>query len=486
MKPELLIICILFPIVTAVLMPVFGIRKRNAVRIYVGTVTILTSLAAWTMILRCGEEAWTLVRFTDRLAFTLKFDAAGRFFAGIVATLWPLTVLYGFEYLEEDERQHIFFIFFTMAYGVTLGVAMSGNIFTLYCFYELLTLSTAPLVMHTKTKDAIRAVRVYFSFSLGGAAFAFVSMVYLVVNGGNVPASNITSLFYLMGFFGFGVKAAVFPLHVWLPRASVAPTPVTALLHAVAVVKSGVFAIIRLTYYAYGTAAVSGSWAQYIALGFAIFTILYGSVNAVRERHWKRRLAYSTVSNLSYILFGVLLMTSEGLTGGLLHMAFHAEIKILAFFAAGAVLHVTEREYISEMDGLGRKMPVTFVCFLVAALGLTGIPPFSGFISKWHLLSAAAAYGKASLPGSALAYTGAAVILISALLTAIYCFSVLRRAFFPDKDADLASLEGIRDADWKMLVPMSILAAGILLTGLFGNRILNAVLEITSNIIPWM
>lgn len=486
MKPEFLIVCILFPIFAAVLMPMFGIRRRTDTRIYVGTVTLLTSLLAWTLILKCGEDALTLVRFTDRLAFTLKFDKAGRFFAGIIATLWPLTVLYGFEYLSEDECQHRFFIFFTMAYGVTLGVAMAGNIFTLYCFYELLTLSTAPLVMHTKTKDAIRAVRLYFTFSLGGAAFAFVSMIYLVASGGNVAPGNITSLFYLMGFFGFGVKAAVFPLHIWLPRASVAPTPVTALLHAVAVVKSGVFAIIRLTYFGYGTEVVSGTWAQYAALFLAIFTILYGSVNAVRERHWKRRLAYSTVSNLSYILFGVLLMTSEGLTGGLLHMAFHAEIKILAFFAAGAVLHVTEREYIAEMDGLGKKMPVTFTCFLVAALGLTGIPPFAGFVSKWHLLSAAAAYGKAGHPGTALAYIGAAVILISALLTAIYCFSVIRRAFFPDKDADPASLEGIHDADWKMLVPMSIIAVGIVLTGLFGGQILNAVQDITSNISLWM
>lgn len=486
MKPELLIICILFPIVMSIFTPAFGARRRTYMRIFVGLVTVLTSIFAWILILNVSDEPLTLVRFTDRLAFTLKFDRLGRFFAGIVATLWPLTVLYGFEYLSHDSRQHSFFSFFTMAYGVTLGVAMSGNIFTLYCFYELLTLSTAPLVMHTQSRDAIRAVRIYFGFSLGGAAFAFISMVYLIMNGGNVAPGNITSLFYLMGFFGFGVKAAVFPLHIWLPRASVAPTPVTALLHAVAVVKSGVFAIIRLTYFAYGTAAVAGSWAQYTALGFALFTILYGSVNAVRERHWKRRLAYSTVSNLSYILFGALLMTTDGLTGGLLHMAFHAEIKILAFFAAGAVLHVTEREYIAEMDGMGRKMPVTFICFLVAALGLTGIPPFSGFISKWHLLSAAAAYGKAGLPGSWIAYTGAGIVLISALLTAIYCFSVLRRAFFPDKNADLASLEGIRDANWKMLVPMSIIAVGIVLTGLFGGQILKAVQEITANIALWM
>lgn len=276
------------------------------------------------------------------LTLTLRFDGLGRFFAGIVATLWPLTVLYASEYMKHEERQAAFFAFFTLTYGITLGVAMAANLFTMYSFYELLTLSTVALVMHPMTRRAVRAAKTYLAFSLGGAAFAFVSIMYIIGKGHSGSflyggflrgePDSLMLVFYVMGFLGFGVKAAVFPTHVWLPKASVAPTPVTALLHAVAVVKSGVFAVIRLTWFAYGTEVLKGSWAQTVVMCFAIFTIFFGASMAVKEQHWKRRLAYSTVANLSYILFGVTMMTQAGLTAALLHMAFHAEIKILAFF----------------------------------------------------------------------------------------------------------------------------------------------------------
>lgn len=458
---------LLLPIVAGAVLGLVRPKDLRVMRAVVMGVTLLTSAAAWALILWYPAEETQLLHFAPQLTLSLRFDSLGRFFCGIIATLWPMTVLYGFSYMEHDHHQSSFFGFFTIAFGVTLGVSMAGNLFSLYCFYELLTLSTVPLVMHERTKNAVRATKTYFAISLGGAAFAFVSLVYLVVNGGSVEGGTLTGLFWLFGFFGFGVKAAVFPLHVWLPRASVAPTPVTALLHAVAVVKSGVFAIIRLTYFAYGVQTVRGTAVQKIALAFAIFTIIYGAVMAVRESHWKRRLAYSTVANLSYILFGVLLMTEESLSAGLLHMAFHAEIKILAFFCAGAVLHMTGREYLMEMDGMGYHMPVTMGCFMVAALGLTGIPPFAGFVSKWHLLVAAAR------EGSFMAYLGAGVILTAALLTAMYCFTVLRRAFLPDRDAVLPEPGSVREADLRMLVPMCILAAGILITGLCAGRILS-------------
>ena len=452
---------ILFPILSGALMPVVRIRERRAVRIYTGTVTLLTSGFAWLMILCAEDLPAILLQFTRDFTLKLRFDSCGRFFAGIAATLWPLTVCYAFEYLEDDPRLHVFFTWFTMAYGVTLGVSMAGNLFSLYIFYELLTLTTVPLVMHTGTPEAIRAARTYFAFSLGGAAFALISILYLIFGGAGKESLTVTRIFYVIGVLGFGVKAAMFPVHAWLPKASVAPTPVTALLHAVAVVKAGVFAVTRLTYFGYGTEIAFGSWAQYLLLVLAAVTILYGAARAVREVHWKRRLAYSTVANLSYILFGIFLMSPAGLTGALLHMAFHAEIKILAFFAAGAVLHRTGREYIFEMNGLGRKMKVTFICFTVSAVALTGIPPFAGFISKWHLLLAAAE------ENTVWAYVGAGVILLAALLTAVYMLGMVRIAWFPGKDADLSKNETVRDAGPWMLVPMVILAAGILLSGLF-------------------
>ena len=480
MSAKWLIAAILFPAVMGALVPAFGIQKRKAVRLYTGAVTILTSIFVWVLILTASDEGCMLIEFTHKFTFLLQFDGLGRFFAVIIATLWPLTVLYGFEYMKDDPRQHSFFAFFLISYGATLGIAMSGNLFTLYCFYELLTLSTAPLVMHTDTDEAIRAARMYFNFSIGGAAVALLPVLYLTLGAVNKYSETVTQWFYVLGFFGFGVKAAVFPLHRWLPKASVAPTPVTALLHAVAVVKSGVFAIIRLTWYCYGTVRLAGTFAQYIPISFVLLTIVYGAVKSVRETHWKRRLAYSTVSNLSYILFGVLLMTEQGLKAGLLHMLFHAEIKILAFFTAGAVLHMTGKTYIQELDGLGRRMPVTCACFTAAALALTGIPPFCGFISKWNLLSAGAE------AGTALGYIGAGMIILSALLTAVYMFTTVRRMYFPDKKTDIAELQKVHEASAWMWVPMVLLAVSLLLTGLLSGRILDLIQKITAGRVPWM
>lgn len=486
MNPHYLSLSVLLPIIGGIGIP--AAFKRNPKLLYpvTGGITVLTSILTWLLIFTCEETSVTFLQLTQHLTLTLRLDALGRFFAGIVATLWPLTVLYASEYMKHEERLGAFFSFFTIAYGVTLGIAMSGNLFTMYSFYELLTLSTVPLVMHTMTRQAIRAAKTYFAFSLGGAAFAFVSIMYVIGNGGgsfqpggsllNVSSPNLMLTFYLFGFLGFGVKAAVFPTHVWLPKASVAPTPVTALLHAVAVVKSGVFAVIRLTYYAYGTANLLGTWVQNTVMCFAVFTIFFGAVKAVKEQHFKRRLAYSTVANLSYILFGVTMMTEAGLTAALLHMAFHAEIKILSFFCAGAVLHGTGREYLRQLNGLGRKMPITFGCFTVSALALTGIPPFSGFVSKWHLLTAAAG------SQNPFAYAGAAVLLFAALLTAYYMLSTVMRVWFPAQGTTDDRLDAEREVNGKMTVPMVILAIGILATGLLAGFIVDAAAKAASMI----
>ena len=480
MHPLLLLITILFPFVSGVVIYLSRLRSFKTLCIVSLVVTVVTSALAWAALLWGVSDELTVIRFAPSLVLLLRLDGLGRFFVGIVAALWPLTVLYACSYMENEKHLNMFFGFFAEAYGATLGVAMAGNLFTMYCFYELLTLTTVPLIIQPMTKAAVRATRTYLLFSLGGAAFAFASMMFLIANGMTEPFTlggildahpygndTVTALFWLFGFLGFGVKAAIFPLHKWLIKASVAPTPVTALLHAVAVVKSGAFAAIRLTYYCFGTSFLAGRWVQYAAIALTAFTIVYGSSMAVRETHFKRRMAYSTVANLSYILFGAALMTPEGLTGSLLHMAAHACIKILAFFCVGAVMHCTGRTSIFELDGIGKKMPVTFVCFTLSAFALMGLPPFSGFVSKWYLLTAAAKSG-------GFAYVGAGALLVSALLTAIYMLTVVRRAWFPDKGADLASLEAVHEADWKMLVPLVILAAGTLLCGVFSAPILDA------------
>lgn len=485
MKPIFLLLAVLLPMTAGILLCIIEWKTDRVIHAITASSTLAAASLTWMLILRCPSDSVTLLHFTGSLAVVLRFDSLGRFFAGILATLWPITVLYAFSYMEHEQRRRTFFGFFTITFGVALGISMAGNLFTMYIFYELLTLVTTPLVIHTLTKKAVSAAKTYLVFSIGGAAFAFAAMIFLISNGASgefrlggllmqhpYENENITLLFYLLGFLGFGVKAAVFPLHVWLPRASVAPTPVTALLHAVAVVKSGVFAVMRLTFFSFGTALLKDTWVQPTVMLFAIFTMFFGASMAVREQHWKRRLVYSTVANLSYILFGVTMMTEAGFTAALMHMAAHACIKILAFFCAGAVLCRTGREQVTQLDGMGRHMPRTFAAFTVAALALTGIPPLNGFISKWQLLTAAA---ESENP---LAYVGAGVLLLAALLTAIYMLGTVRRIWFPAKDADLSELASIRDVDWRMCVPYAILSAGVILTGLFAEPILNAAQQI--------
>lgn len=474
----LLVIPILLPVLGGAAILLIQFQNRLARAVYVQAVTMLNSLLVWALITGWPfgrpEGSQVLFKLIGSSDFVLRLDGLGSVFAGLIATLWPLATLYAFEYMKHEERENSFFTFYTMTYGVTLGIAFSGNLLTMYLFYELLTLVTVPLVMHTMTKEAVRASRKYLYYSLGGAAFAFIGFIFVSIYGtttdfvyGGVlhPAidsykSNVMLAVYVLSFCGFGVKAAIFPFHGWLPSASVAPTPVTALLHAVAVVKSGAFAILRITYFSFGANFLRKTWAQYTVMILVMLTIAYASTTAVRESHFKKRLAYSTISNLSYILLGAVIMTPFGLIAALSHMVFHAVMKICSFFCAGAVMYKTGRHYIYELDGVGRKMPVTFACFTVAALSLTGVPLFAGFISKWNIATAAAG------SGIFLAYAAIGVLLYSALMTGIYMLTVVVRAFFPDKGFDAAGLQGISDPSWLMLAPLVIFAAAIVVIGL--------------------
>ena len=273
------------------------------------------------------------------------------------------------------------------------------------------------------------------------------------------------------------MKSAVFPFHGWLPTASVAPTPVTALLHAVAVVKAGVFSVMRFTYYCIGPDVLAGSWAQTVALVFAMVTIVYASTMGVREPHFKRRLAYSTVSNLSYILLGVCLMSPLGLLAGLAHMLFHAVMKINGFFCVGAVMHEAEIEYVYDLDGVGRRMPWTFMAFLVSGLGLTGIPLFSGFVSKWRLATALFSNG------TPLARAGVLVLLYSALMTGVYMLTVVVRAFWPGKGhGNEGSLAVYTDPSWHMLLPLAVFSAVTVLFGIHAGPALDALWQVAQGL----
>lgn len=482
----MLLTVILLPIISGLLIPLIKWNKRSHMEIFILTAVIINSLLTWYLILFASHDPLTIVNFAGGLTITFFADGLGMVFAGLVATLWPLATLYALEYMTKEEHENVFFMFYTMTFGVTLGIALSDNILTMYFFYEFLTIVTVPLVMHGFSRKAILAGRKYLYYSLGGAAFAFVGMIFIILYGNTTDfiyggvldlakvgnETNILLLFYVLTFFGFGVKAAVFPFNSWLPDAGVAPTPVTALLHAVAVVKSGAFAIMRITYYSFGADFVRGSWAQHITMAAAAFTIVYGCSRAVKETHLKRRLAYSTISNLSYILFGVTLMTPLGLVAALSHMVIHAVMKICSFFCAGAIMHETEREYVNELDGLGYKMPQIFVIFTISGLALMGVPGLSGFVSKWNLASAAVESG---MP---LAYVGIVCMLISALLTAIYMMSITVRAFFTPKDFDDSKNKGIKDPNYKMLIPLYIFTIAIIFLGLHSSTLMNVLMNV--------
>ena len=470
MNEMFLIIPVFLPIILGAVLFFIPFKNQKQRNTYVMTALLLSSISVWISAFTVSDKAFTLLQFTQELSFSLKLDGAGKIFSCLSATLWPITAIYAFDYMKHEEHHQMFYCFFVMAFGTTMGIAMAENILTMYLFYEMLTLSTIPLVAHGMTMKHNRAARKYMVYSIGGAAFAFAGVAFLIVNGagtfrlgGNiitVENETLAQVLYLFAFMGMGVKSAIFPLHGWLPSASVAPTPVTALLHAVAVVKAGAFALIRLTYYAYGTDFLQGSWVQYTVMAFSIFTIFYGSMSALRQKHFKRRLAYSTVSNLSYIGFATTLMTPAGLVAAFCHMVFHSVIKIGAFFAAGSVLHNSEREFVPQLEGIGKKMPWTFTFFTVSALALTGIPPFCGFFSKWYISTAAIE------SAGALQIVGVVVLLISALLTAIYMFSPIIRAFFPREKVEI-NLDGVKEAKPAMLIPMGICAVLCIVMGIF-------------------
>lgn len=466
----MLLVTIVFPLLTGALLPAFRFKTRKSRNIYTEAVTAINSVFVWILLLNRPEGTFRALNLAGDLEITFHVDGLGSVFAGLISILWPLATLYAFEYMEHHGKENVFFAFYTMTYGVTMGIALAANLMTLYMFYEMLTLVTLPLVMAGMSREAIMAGRKYILYSMGGAAFAFIGFIFIFtygttmnfVPGGVLMGADIAGkerllrAVYVLAVLGFGVKAAVFPFHGWLPSASIAPTPVTALLHAVAVVKAGAFAIIRITYYSFGTGFLKGSAAQYIVMTFAMVTIIYGSARAVKEPHFKRRLAYSTVSNLSYIIFGASLMTPLGLSAALSHMIYHAVIKITLFFCAGAVLIRTQREYVRELDGLGRKMPVTFATFTIGSLALIGVPPLPGFISKWNLCTSAFEQG------SGFAYAGIAVLLVSALLTAVYMLIPVIRAYFPPVDFDIKTLKDVKDPGWRMCIPFIIFSLSMI------------------------
>ncbi|MBN2287127.1 MAG: hypothetical protein JXQ26_09030 [Tissierellales bacterium] len=422
------------------------------------------------------EAAVELFEFNNLLFFYFSPDLLGKIFAVLVSTLWIFTTFYALDYMSHEKKTNSFFMFFLATQGITIGIAFSGNLITLYLFYELLTLITFPLVIHEGSDEALRTGKKYLLYSFFGATFVLFGIILLYsqnnsldfMSGGMIGIlSNEQLPYYLMVylflFLGFGVKSALVPFHSWLPSAMIAPTPVSALLHAVAVVKSGIFSLMRITYYVIGWETIEQTGGNKYTLVLVLITIIMGSFLAISQKNLKKRLAYSTVSQLGYIMIGLVVFTPDTLTGGLLHMLFHAFIKITLFFCIGAVMHYEHKTELAEIEGIGKRMPITMTCFSISSLCLIGIPPTNGFVSKWFLAIGGIKSGNYIIP---------IILLLSALFTAAYLLPIFTTAFF--KGPPIRETV-VKEPNNLMLIPIIILTGINVFIGFFPNLVINLI-----------
>ncbi len=412
-----------------------------------------------------------------RLDLVLRADALAMLFVTLSASLWLLTTLYAIGYLEHSHNRSRFFGFFSLCVTATVGIAMAGNLFTFFLFYELLTLSTYPLVVHQGTHKALRAGSTYLAYTLGGGAVFLIGTVWLYtllgqvdfIHGGSAStlgaggAPQLTIIFWLL-IAGLGVKAALVPLHGWLPGAMVAPAPVSALLHAVAVVKAGAFGIVRVVYEVYGVEFAQSLGVLLPLAVLACVTILWGSLRALFQDDLKRRLAYSTISQVAYIVLGAALFGPVGTIGGLVHLVHQGIMKITLFFCAGNYAETLGVHKVSEMNGIGRRMPLTTAAFSVAALGMMGFPFTAGYVSK-HYLSDGAELSGAGWAGW--------VLLASSLLNAAYFLPILYRAWVlpkaPPKPHHDIPKRGWRETLGLLLMPPLVSAVSVIAVAVFSE-----------------
>ncbi len=421
----------------------------------------LIVLSMLPAILKGNQLVFTLAEVVPGVAIRFRVDALGMLFALVASSLWIITSAYSIGYMRglNEHSQTRYFCFFALALSATIGVAFSANLLTLYLFYEMLSLATYPLVTHHQDAEARASGRKYLTYILGASiGLALPAMLICYTQTGTLEfaregflsgtcSKGLVTLLLLMFLFGFA-KAAIMPVHAWLPAAMVAPTPVSALLHAVAVVKVGVFSIVRVLTGVFGIDLLSTLHLDTLICIIASFTIIVGSLIALTQDNLKRLLAFSTIAQLSYIVLGVGLLSPQGMTGGILHIAMHAFGKITLFFCAGAIFVATGKRNISEMKGLGRRMPITMIAFFIASLSIVGLPPTGGFLSKWYLVLGTLQAGQTAF---------LVVLLTSSLLNAAYFMPIVYRAFFSPPDTQEPDT-GIREAPLFCIAPLTVTA----------------------------
>ncbi len=478
------LIAFIFPVITGTLSGIIPLQDRRLRHVVYALIMVLTDMLGIMAMIRA--ERVEVFHFTDKAVIAFGLDDLGRFALAAVLILFTAVCFYSFVYMQHEERPRMFFTFFFIALGAMMAVCMSADMVSLYFAFELATLSTVPMVLHEMTKESITAGLKYLFYSMAGALMGLLAVFYVYTcsagevsfrYGGFIDPAMISGhetrflIVILIGIIGFGTKAGMYPMHGWLPTAHpIAPAPASALLSGI-ITKAGVVAIIRLVYFCVGADLLRGTWVQTVWMCLALLTILMGSTMAFREKVIKKRLAYSSVSQISYVLFALSLLTEDGLRGGLLQVLSHMSSKGCLFLAAGVFIFVLGAHRVDELKGIGKALPITMWCFMIAALSLVGIPPMGGFVSKWKIAAAALS----GAPGI-FAILGPAVLLVSALLTAGYLFPIVVDAFFPGNDFEYEDGED-EFAEPGILVNASMIALCVvaLVAGVFGAGIVGGI-----------
>ncbi len=472
MSPEQLILtALLIPLLAALLIVFFDKKPnlRDSISLVASLALLATVLSLLSIVLTGEQPTIVLLEIASGLQVKFEIEPLGMLFASVAALLWPVNTLYSIGYMRGNKEQHQtrFYICFAIALSSTMGIAMAGNLLTLFICYEFLTLSTYPLVTHKGNEEAKKAGRVYLGILLSTSIGFFLLAILwtwhltgtLDFKAGGILAGKVAGpeLIILLFLYIYGIgKAALMPMHRWLPAAMVAPTPVSALLHAVAVVKAGVFSVVKIVVYIFGLDTLRLSAGADWILWIAAFTILAASIIALQQDNLKRRLAYSTISQLSYVILAVFILAPLSTVAAALHIAAHAFGKITLFFAAGSIYTASHKTNISQLNGIGYRMPWTMTAFSIGAISMIGLPPTAGFLSKWYMLMGAFQEQQV---------IAILVIIASTLLNAAYFIPIIYAAWFKQPEQDNESIHG--EAPWPIVMALMLTATLTLLLFIF-------------------
>lgn len=468
---------ILLSLLGAFIVYAFKYDKTKQKNIVLSIVVILVFVSC---LINCFVDGLHLEMFkmSEILNVSFKVDGLSRFFSVAISFIWIIVTFYTFEYIKHEKYENRFYTFFFSTLAMLIALCYSANLVTMYLTFEMITLISMPLVLHSLTKESINAAKKYLFYSIGGAFLALLGIFYLVAYTNNADFGSWGGLEVFKNFtgnkqvfnvvifvliIGFATKSGMFPLHGWLPSAHpVAPSPASAVLSGV-ITKAGVIAIIRVVYYVVGPEFIASTWVQYAWIGLAIFTVLLGSLLAYFEKTFKKRLAYSSVSQLSYILVGLAFLTSGSFTGALIHVVAHMLIKVCLFLFAGEIIYKFNIHRTDELEGIGKVMPISTWAYTFASLGLVGVPLTAGFISKWHLATSAV-----GTDVSVFNWLVPVILLISAILTAGYLFPITIKGFITG-----GKTYEKNEAKPLMYVPMIILSILVVVIGLYSQPLLD-------------